>query len=70
VRESLAAFLHYPLTRPDFLSWRVDDLPHAIPFLLRTQLDRPVIAWTVRREEQRALAAQWADQILFEGFVP
>jgi glycerophosphoryl diester phosphodiesterase len=70
MRESLAAFLHYPQTRPDFLSWRVDDLPHATPFLLRTQLDTPVIAWTVRREEQRALAAQWADQIVFEGFVP
>lgn len=69
-RENLAAFLHYPQTRPDFLSWRVDNLPHAIPFLLRTQLDTPVIAWTVRREEQRALAAQWADQIVFEGFVP
>ena len=70
IRESLAAFLHYPQTRPDFLSWRVDDLPHAIPFLLRTQLDTPVIAWTVRREEQRARAAQWADQIVFEGFMP
>ncbi len=70
VRDSLTAFLHYPQTRPDFLSWRVDDLPHAIPFLLRTQLDTPVITWTVRREEQRARAAQWADQIVFEGFVP
>jgi glycerophosphoryl diester phosphodiesterase len=70
VRESLAAFLHYPQTRPDFLSWRVDDLPHAIPFLLRTQLDTPVIAWTVRRQDQRVRAAQWADQIVFEGFVP
>jgi glycerophosphoryl diester phosphodiesterase len=70
VRESLAAFLHYPQTRPDFLSWRVDDLPHAVPFLLRSQLDTPVIAWTVRREDQRARATQWADQIVFEGFVP
>jgi glycerophosphoryl diester phosphodiesterase len=70
VRESLAAFLHYPQTRPDFLSWRVDDLPHAIPFLLRTQLDTPVITWTVRREDQRARAEQWADQIIFEGFAP
>jgi hypothetical protein len=24
----------------------------------------------VRREEQRALAAKWADQIVFEGFAP
>jgi len=69
-RENLAAFLHYPQTRPDFLSWQVDDLPHAVPFLLRSQLDTPVITWTVRREEQRALAAKWADQIVFEGFAP
>jgi glycerophosphoryl diester phosphodiesterase len=68
--QALAAFLHYPQSRPDFLSWRVDDLPDAIPFLLRTQLDVPVIAWTVRREEQRARAAQWADQIVFEAFAP
>ena len=70
VRDGLTAFLHYPQTRPDFLSWRVDDLPHAIPFLLRSQLDTPVIAWTVRRDEQRERAAQWADQIVFEGFLP
>jgi glycerophosphoryl diester phosphodiesterase len=70
LRENLTAFLHYPQSRPDFLSWRVDDLPHAIPFLLRARLDTPVITWTVRREEQRARAAQWADQIVFEGFVP
>jgi glycerophosphoryl diester phosphodiesterase len=68
--QNLAGFLHYPQSRPDFLSWRVDDLPHAIPFLLRTQLDVPVIAWTVRGEEQRARAAQWANQIVFEAFVP
>ena len=70
MRENLVAFLHYPQTRPDFLSWRVDDLPHAIPFLLRTRLETPVLAWTVRREEQRARAAQWADQIVFEGLLP
>jgi glycerophosphoryl diester phosphodiesterase len=70
LRENLAAFLHYPQSRPDFLSWRVDDLPHATPFLLRNQLDTPVITWTVRREGQRALAAKWADQIVFEGSVP
>ena len=69
-RENLTAFLHYPQTRPDFLSWRVDDLPNAIPFLLRARLDTPVLAWTVRGEEQRARAAQWADQIVFEGFLP
>ena len=62
-----ANFLHYPHTRPDFLSYCVDDLPNAIPFLLRTLSATPVMAWTVRTPAQRRLAARWADQIVFEG---
>jgi glycerophosphoryl diester phosphodiesterase len=64
---SLTNFLHYPETRPDFLSYRVDDLPNATPFLLRTLGATPVMAWTVKTQAQRRLAAQWADQIIFEG---
>jgi glycerophosphoryl diester phosphodiesterase len=66
-KVSLANFLHYEETRPDFLSYCVDDLPHAIPHLLRMLNQTPVMTWTVRTHEQRALAAQWADQIIFEG---
>jgi hypothetical protein len=54
-------------TRPDFLSYCVDDLPHAIPFLIRGLNATPVMAWTVRTQAQKNLAAQWADQIVFEG---
>jgi glycerophosphoryl diester phosphodiesterase len=68
-RVALANFLHYPRTQPDFLSYCVDDLPAAIPFLLRTLQETPVMAWTVRTAAQRRLAAQWADQIVFEGAV-
>jgi glycerophosphoryl diester phosphodiesterase len=65
-KQACAAFLHYPETRPDFLSWRVDDLPHPTPFLLR-QLERlPVMTWTVRSPAQRRTASRWADQIVFE----
>jgi glycerophosphoryl diester phosphodiesterase len=60
-------FLHYSETRPDFLSYRVDDLPNAIPFLLRTLNATPIMAWTVRTRAQLRLARQWADQIVFEG---
>jgi hypothetical protein len=28
----------------------------------------PVVAWTVRAKTVQAEAAQWADQIIFEGF--
>jgi glycerophosphoryl diester phosphodiesterase len=66
-KMSLANFLHYPETQPDFLSYCVDDLPNATPFLLRTLNATPVMAWTVRTPAQRRLAAQWADQIVFEG---
>jgi glycerophosphoryl diester phosphodiesterase len=66
-RVDCANFLHYRETRPDFLSFRVDDLPHATPFLLRALQSTPVMAWTVRNPEQRRRAAQWADQIIFEG---
>jgi glycerophosphoryl diester phosphodiesterase len=66
----LTHFLHYPRTRPDFLSWNFDDLPNAIPFLCRCGLDIPVTAWTVQSRTQADIAAKWADQIVFEGFTP
>lgn len=69
-REELTHFLHYRRTLPDFLSWRVDDLPHAIPLLMRDALGLPVTAWTVRTPDMAAHARRWTDQIVFEGFTP
>ena len=69
-RAELTHFLHYKRTLPDFLSWRVRDLPHAIPLLLRDAVRIPVTAWTVRSPEMAARAREWADQIVFEGFAP
>lgn len=69
-RAELTHFLHYPRTRPDFLSWNVADLPHAVPLLCREGVGLPVMVWTVRSQEQADLAARWADQIVFEGFSP
>lgn len=69
-RAEMTHFLHYPRTRPDFLSWRVADFPHAIPFLARAALGIPVTTWTVRSPTQAASAAAWADQIVFERFRP
>jgi glycerophosphoryl diester phosphodiesterase len=69
-RAEMTEFLHFPRTRPDFLSWRVADLPHAIPFLARQALQLPVTAWTVRSPAQAEAAAPWADQIVFENFTP
>jgi glycerophosphoryl diester phosphodiesterase len=66
-KTNFANFLHYSDTRPDFLSYCVDDLPNATPFLLRTLDATPVMVWTVRTPAQRQLAKRWADQIVFEG---
>ena len=70
VRAGLAALAHVGETRPDFLSYRVHDLPHAAPQLFRAALGRPVMSWTVRTPDQRQRAARWADQMVFEGFSP
>ena len=69
-KRGLAQMLHFGDTRPDFLSYHVGDLPHAVPHLCRVGMGLPVMTWTVRRPEQRALARLWADQIVFEGFLP
>lgn len=69
-RHALANLLHLDRTRPDFLSWRVSDLPAAPPYLCRLLGRMPVMTWTVRTDVQRALAAEHADQMVFEGFLP
>ncbi len=66
LRSSLPNFLHWEATRPDFLSWNIDDFPHPTPHLLHTALALPVMTWTVRTPDQLERAKQWADQIIFE----
>jgi glycerophosphoryl diester phosphodiesterase len=70
LRRSLSDLLHFDETRPDFLSWRVDDLPCAPTVLCRLLGQRPVMTWTVRGPDQRRLAEAHADQMVFEGFCP
>lgn len=70
VRHGLANLLHLGETRPDFVSWRVDDLPAGPPFLCRLLGGMPLMTWTVRTEDQRRNARTNADQIVFEGFRP
>lgn len=69
-KHALANLLHFETSRPDFLSWKVADLPCAAPFLCRKALGLPLMSWTVRTSEDRARAAEHADQMVFEGFRP
>ncbi|KAA2243947.1 glycerophosphodiester phosphodiesterase family protein [Salinarimonas soli] len=70
MKHAMANLLHFAETEPDFVSWRVADLPHAAPHLSRLLGRRPVMTWTVRTDEDRRRAAEHADQMVFEGFVP
>lgn len=69
-KHALANLLHFNESRPDFLSWKVADLPSAAPFLCRSALAMPVMTWTVRTQEDREKASLHADQMVFEGFRP
>lgn len=69
-KRAMANLLHFNHSQPDFISWRVRDLPSAAPFLCRSQLGMPVMTWTVRTPDDQALALAYADQMVFEGFVP
>lgn len=67
-KRDLAELAHHGETDPHFLSWRVADLPSAATERYRGGLGRPVICWTVRTAEDRAVAARNADQVTFEGY--
>ena len=69
-KREMANLLHFPRTEPDFLSWRVRDLPSAAPFLCRHLGRLPVMTWTVRTEADRHRAVAHADQMIFEGLRP
>lgn len=69
-KHALANLLHFEESRPDFLSWKVADLPSAAPFLCNKALGLPLMSWTVRTPEDRETARIHADQMVFEGFRP
>ncbi|MBZ6076844.1 glycerophosphodiester phosphodiesterase family protein [Microvirga puerhi] len=69
-KHYLANLLHLGESQPHFLSWHVKDLPSAPPYLCRLLGHLPVMTWTVRNPEDRARAEKYADQMVFEGFLP
>jgi glycerophosphoryl diester phosphodiesterase len=56
--------------QPHFVAYAVADLPAALPLMARYVLGLPLLTWTVRTAAERARAARWADQMIFEGFRP
>ncbi len=68
-RREMTHLRHFLRTRPDFVAYYVDELPSPAPWLARTIFRCPLLTWTVRTPAQRARATQYADQMIFEGFV-
>lgn len=69
-KHAFANLLHFPISKPDFVSWRVQDLPSGVPFLCWKGLGLPLMTWTVKTPADVKTAAAHADQMVFEGFVP
>lgn len=68
-RRDLTHFLHIDRSRPNFIAWKVNDLPGTVPAIAH-HFGMPVLTWTVRNTDDRQRAAAYADQMIFEGFVP
>jgi glycerophosphoryl diester phosphodiesterase len=69
-RESMLHLRHTFRTRPHFVAYWIDELPAPAPWIARNIFGLPLLTWTVRTPEQRARAARYADQMIFEGFRP
>jgi glycerophosphoryl diester phosphodiesterase len=69
-RRGMTHLRHYFRTRPHFVAYWVNELPAAAPWIANKLFGLPLLTWTVRTPEQRARAAQHADQMIFEGFLP
>jgi glycerophosphoryl diester phosphodiesterase len=69
-RQSMLHLRHAFRTQPHFVAYWVDDLPAPGPWIARNIFGLPLLTWTVRTPEQRARAARYADQMIFEGFRP
>jgi glycerophosphoryl diester phosphodiesterase len=69
-RRGMQHLRHAFQTQPHFVAFRVDDLPAAAPWMAHGLFGCALLTWTVRSPAQRERAARYADQMIFEGFVP
>jgi glycerophosphoryl diester phosphodiesterase len=69
-RDSMLYLRHGFQTQPHFVAFKVDHLPAPAPWIARSVFGCALLGWTVRTPEQRTRVGQYADQMIFEGFVP
>ncbi|MGJ5038431.1 glycerophosphodiester phosphodiesterase [Bradyrhizobium sp. HKCCYLRH3059] len=69
-RDSMLHLKHGFSSQPHFVAYWIEQLPAPAPWIARNVFGCPLLTWTVRTPEQRAAAARYADQMIFEGFTP
>ncbi len=69
-RAGMLYLRHAMQTQPHFVNYWVNQLPAPAPWIARNLFGCPLLTWTVRTAEQRERAARYADQMVFEGFLP
>ncbi|OAF07499.1 glycerophosphodiester phosphodiesterase [Bradyrhizobium neotropicale] len=69
-RDSMLYLRHGLQTQPHFVAFKVDHLPAPAPWIARNVFGCALLGWTVRTRDQRTRVGQYADQMIFEGFVP
>jgi len=65
----LRNLLLWNVSKPHYVAYEISELPKLVTCLARRQ-GRPLLAWTVKTDEQRARANKYADNMIFEGFRP
>ncbi len=59
--------LNKKVSEPNFISYQIENLPNRY---VKKYKDLPVLAWVVRNEETQEKAKKYANNIIFESFVP
>jgi glycerophosphoryl diester phosphodiesterase len=69
-KRRLAFLAHAPWSRPQFIAYAARDLPALAPLAARRLFGAPLVTWTVRSEAERTRVMRYADQVIFEGWLP
>jgi glycerophosphoryl diester phosphodiesterase len=60
--------LSWDAAQPHFIAYHWSDL--RVAAVRRAGMKVPVLAWTVRSESEAAVARRYADNVIFEGYIP
>ena len=58
------------VSSPNFIGYDIRALPYLPVSIARQVFNYPVLAWTVKTEDDKLKAAKYVDNIIFEGIKP